>query len=235
MPTCGARVRALVYCFAESVGIPELDAASTDGRLLRLPWPRFPPNLTPKTLGAKGVERVTAALADDRGGLSVLPRVQRNPAGFYALQRCGRTSRGIIRPGPAPTGQVVHVRIERRPLVLRSIEGQNHRAPVAQWIERRPPKPKVAGPNPVGRASTSVLFALFPCSIGRWLLKRLRAYRGGPELAPETSDLPCEVPGTASALRGQRDRRRSARSRVCGMPPPSCPLYGQTLMRLGPA
>src|SRR4029079_9003615 len=25
-------------------------------------------------------------------------------------------------------------------------------APVAQWIERRPPEPKVAGSNPVGRA-----------------------------------------------------------------------------------
>jgi hypothetical protein len=32
------------------------------------------------------------------------------------------------------------------------------RAPVAQWIERRPPEPKVAGSNPVGRASTNVLF-----------------------------------------------------------------------------
>jgi hypothetical protein len=31
----------------------------------------------------------------------------------------------------------------------------NHRAPVAQWIERRPPEPKVAGSNPVGRASTN--------------------------------------------------------------------------------
>src|SRR4051812_10102540 len=30
------------------------------------------------------------------------------------------------------------------------------RAPVAQWIERRPPEPKVAGSNPVGRASTNV-------------------------------------------------------------------------------
>ena len=29
------------------------------------------------------------------------------------------------------------------------------RAPVAQWIERRPPEPKVAGSNPVGRASTT--------------------------------------------------------------------------------
>ncbi len=27
------------------------------------------------------------------------------------------------------------------------------RAPVAQWIERRPPEPKVAGSNPVGRAN----------------------------------------------------------------------------------
>ena len=27
-----------------------------------------------------------------------------------------------------------------------------YRAPVAQWIERRPPEPKVAGSNPVGRA-----------------------------------------------------------------------------------
>jgi heme-degrading monooxygenase HmoA len=32
------------------------------------------------------------------------------------------------------------------------------RAPVAQWIERRPPEPKVAGSNPVGRARTRVLF-----------------------------------------------------------------------------
>ena len=30
------------------------------------------------------------------------------------------------------------------------------RAPVAQWIERRPPEPKVAGSNPVRRASNSV-------------------------------------------------------------------------------
>src|SRR5690348_16236385 len=29
------------------------------------------------------------------------------------------------------------------------------RAPVAQWIERRPPEPKVAGSNPVGRASAT--------------------------------------------------------------------------------
>ena len=33
------------------------------------------------------------------------------------------------------------------------------RAPVAQWIERRPPEPKVAGSNPVGRARTHVLFS----------------------------------------------------------------------------
>src|SRR5256885_2282015 len=31
------------------------------------------------------------------------------------------------------------------------------RAPVAQWIERRPPEPKVAGSNPVGRASSSLV------------------------------------------------------------------------------
>ena len=29
------------------------------------------------------------------------------------------------------------------------------RAPVAQWIERRPPEPKVAGSNPVGRATAT--------------------------------------------------------------------------------
>ena len=34
------------------------------------------------------------------------------------------------------------------------------RAPVAQWIERRPPEPKVAGSNPVGRAiPTPLAFA----------------------------------------------------------------------------
>ena len=33
-------------------------------------------------------------------------------------------------------------------------------APVAQWIERRPPEPKVAGSNPVGRARTHVLFGV---------------------------------------------------------------------------
>src|SRR5437867_2993860 len=30
------------------------------------------------------------------------------------------------------------------------------RAPVAQWIERRPPEPKVAGSNPVGRATLCI-------------------------------------------------------------------------------
>ena len=30
------------------------------------------------------------------------------------------------------------------------------RAPVAQWIERRPPEPKVAGSNPVGRAISTL-------------------------------------------------------------------------------
>src|SRR3954468_13247508 len=35
------------------------------------------------------------------------------------------------------------------------------RAPVAQWIERRPPEPKVAGSNPVGRANAT-LFAAVP-------------------------------------------------------------------------
>ena len=29
-------------------------------------------------------------------------------------------------------------------------------APVAQWIERRPPEPKVAGSNPVGRANHTI-------------------------------------------------------------------------------
>src|SRR6266508_790278 len=36
---------------------------------------------------------------------------------------------------------------------LRERESVRARAPVAQWIERRPPEPKVAGSNPVGRAS----------------------------------------------------------------------------------
>ena len=41
------------------------------------------------------------------------------------------------------------------------------RAPVAQWIERWVPDPKVAGSSPVGRASTNVLFAGQPPSHGR--------------------------------------------------------------------
>ena len=36
--------------------------------------------------------------------------------------------------------------------VLRAPDKMAARAPVAQWIERRPPEPKVAGSNPVGRA-----------------------------------------------------------------------------------
>ena len=36
------------------------------------------------------------------------------------------------------------------------------RAPVAQWIERRPPEPKVAGSNPVGRAISTFRAAPAP-------------------------------------------------------------------------
>ena len=41
------------------------------------------------------------------------------------------------------------------------------RAPVAQWIERRPPEPKVAGSNPVGRAITTFSgnASARPCSL----------------------------------------------------------------------
>ena len=33
-------------------------------------------------------------------------------------------------------------------------------APVAQWIEHRPPEPKVAGSNPVGRATSREMLRL---------------------------------------------------------------------------
>src|SRR5262245_5494644 len=47
---------------------------------------------------------------------------------------------------------------------MRRPVGLPPRAPVAQWIERRPPEPKVAGSNPVGRASseTQVVMRLEP-------------------------------------------------------------------------
>ena len=65
--------------------------------------------------------------------------------------------------------------------------------------------------------------------------------RGGNPLAAGVAKVPGAAhrsrdpaPGSA-ALASQRDRRRRMRSRVCWMPPPSWPLYGQTLMRLCPA
>ncbi len=41
-----------------------------------------------------------------------------------------------------------------------------NRAPVAQWIERRPPEPKVAGSNPVGRAKATLsgIATASPCA-----------------------------------------------------------------------
>jgi hypothetical protein len=40
------------------------------------------------------------------------------------------------------------------------------RAPVAQWIERRPPEPKVAGSNPVGRAISLPRRTVAPAVLG---------------------------------------------------------------------
>ena len=65
--------------------------------------------------------------------------------------------------------------------VLTSDRCQDHRAPVAQWIERRPPKPKVAGPNPVGRATnictiSSIVTRCYPAERGS------RNRRGNPTL-----------------------------------------------------
>jgi hypothetical protein len=60
-----------------------------------------------------------------------------------------------------------HVRAPGSPWVDLQIRGRRSRhaqrvssrsAPVAQWIERWVPDPKVAGSSPVGRASTNVLF-----------------------------------------------------------------------------
>ena len=52
-----------------------------------------------------------------------------------------------------------------------------NRAPVAQRIERRPPKPKVTGPNPAGRANYSVLrvrrHSASPVSGSCWSLRWL--------------------------------------------------------------
>jgi hypothetical protein len=62
-----------------------------------------------------------------------------------------RTHDGVLPHGP-PTGH------PEAPSAQAGIIGP--RAPVAQWIERRPPEPKVAGSNPVGRARTHVLFVL---------------------------------------------------------------------------
>ena len=74
------------------------------------------------------------------------------------------------------------------------------RAPVAQWIERRPPEPKVAGSNPVGRAISST---------GP---HRSSSAHAGDRAAPGGS-------GGATAWRARRRRQRSAHRHPIGRQP----------------
>ena len=69
----------------------------------------------------------------------------RNPV---ARWRSRVRQRHALDPAEPGTGRVHSRLIDERALpgIIRV------RAPVAQWIERRPPEPKVAGSNPVGRA-----------------------------------------------------------------------------------
>src|SRR5512136_2623654 len=56
----------------------------------------------------------------------------------------------------------------RRPPAILGLPAAERRvrAPVAQWIERRPPEPKVAGSNPVGRATAHSVGAFSGSSAG---------------------------------------------------------------------
>jgi hypothetical protein len=95
------------------------------------------------------------------------------------------------------------------------------RAPVAQWIERRPPEPKVAGSNPVGRASTNVLFASADSPapvIGSRSASGQRRFRmrwpgGASGLSdPRKRAFPCRVPSGKPAFEFRRRRRRPSGS-----------------------
>jgi hypothetical protein len=73
------------------------------------------------------------------------------PQGLYAL-------RALWRPSPCLRESLDRPSYEKPKVYPPPSSIIGPRAPVAQWIERRPPEPKVAGSNPVGRARTLVLF-----------------------------------------------------------------------------
>jgi hypothetical protein len=84
-------------------------------------------------------------------------------------------------------GSSVQCEHEKAKLFLRSTGKIDDRAPVAQWIERRPPEPKVAGSNPVGRASTNVPFlGKWPCP-GYALPREATQPRPGQATSPTTA------------------------------------------------
>ena len=78
--------------------------------------------------------------------------------GSYALDALGCDRRAWIEPFRRAQNQKPKVHARSTGIIA-------VRAPVAQWIERRPPEPKVAGSNPVGRALTTCGSARAnPCS-----------------------------------------------------------------------
>ena len=88
-----------------------------------------------KALERLAVSGPTGAPDTEVGGATGFPRVLRSigavPAdpGYH------------VGPATQQPNSCFHVRIERRLMVLRSIWSGDHRAPVAQRIERRPPEP----------------------------------------------------------------------------------------------
>src|SRR5437762_318517 len=93
-----------------------------------------------------------------------LGRVLRSTRYRDASSRVAAASRKSVKP---------EAKVYPRPAGIIAV-----RAPVAQWIERRPPEPKVAGSNPVGRA-TSNLFGQ----------RQRQSVRLGRRGQPDTHDL----------------------------------------------
>src|SRR5436309_9766353 len=104
---------------------------------------------------SRGSNTATALSIDDKGAIYVRkvtspPRVA-NDASRRVDVRCWPRR-------PCLSGRLCRPS-NQTPKLLPNDNGYDRGlAPVAQWIERRPPEPKVAGSNPVGRARTDVLF-----------------------------------------------------------------------------
>ena len=113
-----------------------------------------------------------------------------------------------VGPATQQPNSCFHVRIERRLVVLRSIWSGDHRAPVAQRIERRPPEPDrlsvvaaLVGP----RAKPVEFYALSPPTNGG-----LRA--GPPGWLASIYDGRGAVPECEPSLLGRRQRQLASRS-----------------------